>query len=159
MASVNHWCFWENCQAAHIFVGWSFEVWYDTAVRCVPLSKGNCQIRLLAFFIKGHKKVIILFIRNLSITSLSCISKSSAVGLDNFLMEINSDLTFLSFVMQKRIVKQFTKCLWFTLLSLSWIQSPDLEKLRSSEVGCSVQWMISHYCLFLDHRALCACRY
>lgn len=87
------------------FVGWGFEVWYNTAICCVPLSKGNCQIRLLAFFIKGHKKVIILFIRNLSITSPSCISRSSAAGLDNFLMAINSDLTFLSFVMQKWIVK------------------------------------------------------
>lgn len=81
------------------FVGWSFEMWCNTAICCVPLSKGNSQMGLLAFFIKGHKKVVILFVRNFSVTSLSCISKSSAAGLDNLLMEINRELAFLAFVM------------------------------------------------------------
>lgn len=75
------------------FVGWSSEMWYSTAIFCVQQSKGHCQIRLVAFFIKGHKREIILFIRKPSITSLGCISKSTSASLDNFFTEINRFVT------------------------------------------------------------------
>lgn len=105
------------------FVGWSFEVRCHTAICCVPLSKRNSHTGLVSFFVKGHQKSNHPFVRNLSIPSLSCISKSSAAGLDNFLMEINSHLTCLAFVMQKQIVKLCTKCVWVTCISPSRIQS------------------------------------
>lgn len=77
------------------FVGRSSEMWHSTAICCVPPSKGHCQIRLVAFFIKDHKREIVLFIRKLSITSLSCISESTSASLDNFFMEMNRFVTFV----------------------------------------------------------------
>lgn len=61
----------------------------------MPPSKGHCQIRLVAFFIKGHKREIVLYIRKLSITSLSCISESTSASLDNFFMEMKRFVTFV----------------------------------------------------------------
>lgn len=61
---------------------------------CHPV-KGTARLDLWHFFIKGHKREIVLFIRKLSITSLSCISESTSASLDNFFMEMNRFVTFV----------------------------------------------------------------